>query len=83
MWPVASCQFDFDQVLLVVIDERDDMVDLKNAVDDREACMSFLRTELHWADFREEFFKDDISGQNAKKLLAFLRRFEEPKAGGE
>lgn len=57
--------------------------DLKNATDDREACLLFLRTELRWADFREEFFKDDASGQNAKKLVEFLRRFEKPKEGGD
>lgn len=50
--------------------------DLRSAREDVEACLSFLRTELQWADFREEFFGDDVSGQNARKLLAFLKHYE-------
>lgn len=57
--------------------------DLKNAADDREACLMFLRTELMWEEFREEFMGRTASGENAKKLMEFLRRFEKPKTGGD
>ena len=57
--------------------------DLQAARDDREACLTFLRTEMHWEEFREEFFANTASGENARKLMAFLNRFEKPKAGGE
>lgn len=41
-----------------------------------DACISFIENEMKWCHFREEFFEDNVSVRNARKLEEFLDKLE-------
>lgn len=65
------------------------LAEIKRLQADRDACVKFIETEIHWCDFRGDLMSDNASVRNARTLADFLDRDEagNPKqaveAGGE